>query len=347
MTEDELSMPQFEHRLWGELEALHRQRNRTVPARQPVRRRVLFAGAVAAAAAAVVVVALLWTPTTSPGPDRDQEAAAPLDPDVDVVQRVRSATAVPGESIVHTTVITGGDRDNRESWYDQVTAAERSRTTTVDGEPLTDAGWPEPPAVDAEPAPGTPAPDPQIDRCDPVTKMVVNAQGQVHPCETDVVPPPQPEHAQRYVDHCARTYVDGTAPLVVDPGWGHIRLFVGTGDIVQDGTEVVDGRELYRLRNGNGTFVWLVDPETYLPVRETETADPDATYVDVNGEPADPPPTRVTSFELLPRTGEHLAQLTPPVPDGFEEADAPGDACVGNDPHGSVGGFVTEAPDGD
>ena len=28
------------------------------------------------------------------------------------------------------------------------------------------------------------------------------------------------------------------------------------------GTEVVDGRELYRLRTRTGTYVWLVDPET-------------------------------------------------------------------------------------
>jgi hypothetical protein len=350
MTEikDELSMPHFEDRLWGELEALHRQRNRAAPDRH-VRRRVLFAGAVAAAAAVVVVVVSLWTPSTSPGPDRrspSSEAAAPLDPDVDVVQRVRSATAVPGESIVHTTVTSGGDLDNREAWYDQVTAAARHRTTTVDGAPLTDAGWPEPPAVDAEPAPGAPAPDPQIDHCDPATKLAVDAQGRISPCETDEAPPPQPDHAFRYVDHCDRTWVDGTAAVVVEPGWGILTLYLGTGHIVQDGTEVVDGRALYRLRNRTGTYVFLVDPETYLPVRMTVTADPSATYYDMNGEPTDPPPTKVTSFEYLPRTEEQLALLTPPVPDGYEERDeAAAEKCVGNDPYGP--GFVmTSTPDG-
>jgi hypothetical protein len=344
---DELSVPHFEDRLWGELVALYRQRQQTVPVRY-LRRRMLFAGAGAVAAAALVV-ALLWAPTSSPGTDRrspsiEAPVAAPLDPNVDVVQRVLSATAVPGASIVHSTKITGGDYDNVEAWYDQVTGAERRRTTTADGEPLTDSGWPEPPATDAEPAPGAPAPEPRIDHCDPATKLAVNAQGQLYTCETDVAPPPQPDHAYRFVDHCGGFYVEGTRPVFVRPGWGHLRFYLGTGHIVQDGTEVVDGRELYRLHNQGMTYIWLVDPETYLPVRETDNpaADPDTTFVDSNGEPTDPPPPSVTTYEYLPRTEEYLALLSPPVPDGYEErndADALGEACVGNDPYG-LGGSV-------
>jgi len=125
-----------------------------------------------------------------------------------------------------------------------------------------------------------------------------------------------PAHSgQRVVDFCARQYVDhidtGGASTDVDPdALGTLRDDVAAGRLVEDGTEVVEGRELIRLAGIEGTatagHVVLVDPDTYLPVRARGTLD-GRTY-------------RQT-YEYLPRTPDTLALLVPPIPEGFIRVD--------------------------
>jgi hypothetical protein len=102
-------------------------------------------------------------------------------------------------------------------------------------------------------------------------------------------------------------------------------MFLETGDIVVDGTEQRDGQELIRLRNHDSSYVYLVDPETYLPVQETASG-------------------VVTTYERLPRTPENLALLSPPVPDGFTPAASSGEIaeCGGVSVHGGPDAGATE-----
>jgi hypothetical protein len=119
---------------------------------------------------------------------------------------------------------------------------------------------------------------------------------------------------QRVVDYCTRQYVDhvdtGGASTDVDPdALGSLRNDVAAGRLVEDGTEVVDGRELIRLTGIEGTgtagHVVLVDPDSYLPVSARGTLDSGETFSQ--------------TYEYLPRTPENLALLLPPVPEGFTE----------------------------
>jgi hypothetical protein len=234
-------------------------------------------------------------------------APEPLAADV-VVDRVLAATQPTGDAIIRSTTTWQTGSGSTERWVDEVTAARRYRYLDAAGEPLLDAGWPEPPAAAEPPDPALGGePVAQFGQCDPVTRLSMDEQGQLHPCDPGPVPP-QPFHAYRAVNYCEQRYADASAPLSPGPTWGYLRMYLETGDIVVDGTEELDGRELIRLRNHDSSFVYLVDPETYLPVQERQTY------------PAGEAPT-VTTYERLPRTAENLALLSPPVPDGFELAD--------------------------
>ena len=103
----------------------------------------------------------------------------------------------------------------------------------------------------------------------------------------------------------------GGSSTDIDPdALGMLRDDVAAGRLVEDGTEVVEGRELIRLAGIEGTatagHVVLVDPDTYLPVRARGTLD-GRTY-------------RQT-YEYLPRTPDTLALLVPPIPEGFIRVD--------------------------
>ena len=124
-----------------------------------------------------------------------------------------------------------------------------------------------------------------------------------------------PAHSgQRVVDYCTRQYVDhvdtGGASTDIDE-IGHLRDEVAAGRLVEDGTEVVDGRALIRLTGIEGTatagHVVLVDPDSYLPVRARGTLATGETYSQ--------------TYEFLPRTPENLALLLPPIPEGFTQWD--------------------------
>jgi hypothetical protein len=262
----------------------------------------------------VVLAVALGGPGSVPGSQPEPAEAS-------VVERIRAATdaaTAERDSIVHEIRREGEGRDYSESWYDEVTSATRDRTLTADGDPLTDSGWPDPPAVDARRDPALAAGDyePEVGACDPTTRLAPDAEGNLQSCVPDDTLPPQPTHAVRAVDHCRRQYADITGPVVTEPGWGFIRFFLDTGDVVEDGHQEVDGRDLIRIRNEDGSYVVLVDPETYLPAQITERF--------LGGEPT------VTTYERLERTEENLALLSPPVPDGFTVVSTAGLPCTGN-----------------
>ena len=122
-----------------------------------------------------------------------------------------------------------------------------------------------------------------------------------------------PAHSgQRVVDYCTRQYVDhidtGGASTDID-SLGDLRDDVAAGRLVEDGTEMVDGRALIRLigieTTATAGHVVLVDPDSYLPVRARGTLATGETYSQ--------------TYEFLPRTPENLALLLPPIPEGFTE----------------------------
>lgn len=330
----ELPLPHFEDRLSEQLAELHRQRRVAAagpagladPAatRKARRRRSrrgrtgLILGAAALAGAAATVAVSLGT-TPSPSRESRPDAVA-ADPQA-VMEGVLAATEPTDDAIVHATT-TRAD-GSTETWYDELTVADRMRHLNPEGEPLLDSGWPEPPAVDEPPHPalsGEPVTD--FGQCDPGTGLSMDEEGNLHSCDPGSVPS-QPFHPYRVVNHCEQHYVDTSAPLIRHPGWGYLRMYLETGDIVVDGTEQLDGRELIRLRNHDSSYVYLVDPESYFPVQETVTTEGSA--------------PRVTTYERLPRTAENLALLSPPVPEGFEPATTIAD-CGGVSVHDGPGG---------
>jgi hypothetical protein len=319
--QDELAMPDFEERLLGELAALHPQRapqGRPVPERrapgrpgpgrrgQPGRWRLAVAAVTGTVAAGVVAAVAIGT---GPGSDPDPESE-PVDVEL-VAERVLEATEAAGDAIVHETHRTATGRVEAETWYDEVTAANRRLQMEPDGTPLYDSGEVAPPAVDAEPDPGLVRPEVGIGVCDPVSRLSMDAEGNITECDPGPVPP-QPMVPARVVDHCSRSYAEVPAPVVVHPGSDYVTLFLETGDLVEDGTEEVDGRTLLRIRNHDASTVMLVDPETYLPASITTTLPRSATD---EGS--------ATTYERLPRTEENMALLTPEVPDGFTPTSEP------------------------
>jgi hypothetical protein len=129
------------------------------------------------------------------------------------------------------------------------------------------------------------------------------------------------------VDHCARTFQDGwgmRSGTVLDSVGGDM----GNGIWVADGTEVVDGRELIRLRTWAEPDMPPPDPDTGRWERPTpDEWDPtSATYLDPEtllpvmsrhhiGEPDE---TRVT-YTMLPRDEANLAEVLVTVPPGYTE----------------------------
>jgi hypothetical protein len=326
---DELAAPHFEDHLWSRLDELYRTRHDRPIASVSTgvradRRRALLAVAAVAATLTIAAVAAgrgtslvtsgegisppvapggtelaTAVPGTTPG-SAAAGTAVETDPLLtttpDEVKARIIAALGPGTGpwIVHET------RRETEVWIDQVTSARRYRSFDAGGRTKRDSGWPEPPGPDDLPYERL---HPGVGMCDPATRLAMDASGALRPCDPGVQPP-QPTHAERIVDHCRRTYSKTTGPLVRDTGLGYIAAFLGTGDISLDGSADVGGRRLIRLRNRAGTFVFLVDPDSYLPVR-----------IDMGGS--------VTTYEHLPRTPQNLALLTPPVPPGFVEVPPP------------------------
>jgi hypothetical protein len=126
---------------------------------------------------------------------------------------------------------------------------------------------------------------------------------------------------QRLVDHLTSTYADWhDAALASGSGESAAQALqegLANGNWEEDGTEVVDGRELGRLRttmkNADGSVdgeeVLLYDRETFRPVRS----------VMYPGTPRE----AVFEYEYLPRTPENLALLVTSAPDGYTQQTTP------------------------
>jgi len=349
---DEVPVPHYEDRLWRTLARVHaEQRGAGTPAPAPgpavppglpglpavvdVRvgrrgRRMLLAGAASIAAAAGVLAAIVVTDADRP-PDAETRDGAPErdTPETALSGRITAAAEdASASSIVHIMEDYQGEDDgmpigDAEAWVDEQTGARRDLRYDSEGQPLFDTGRAVAPAVDDTGPP---------------------------PLPPDAVPidPSLPQERIRQVDHCFGEYEEYDQAAM--PGQSEAE-FIGEqlaeGSLVEDGTEVVDGRELIRLvevpmelgpRRGEGarrppgtqttttvavpdpddldpsTFeyiehIYLVDAETYRPAR-------------VIGFPGEAPDYSdalyIQTIEYLPRTPENMASLSPPVPDGFE-----------------------------
>jgi hypothetical protein len=307
------ALPRFEDRLWDELGELHRQRQHqrpvaVTPHRPHRRRRPLAIGAAAAiAVAATLVIGLTVLPGGKPRP-----AGATVE------ERIVNATdAALSDSVVHVLddFIPSSEGRDRETWYDHTTNTFRMRDLDDDGTPVFDRG----PAV--APQPGDEAPD--MDGFDP--NDVTSADCEPAPevgegarmCHGWDAPEGYPTRVERTVQACDETYTEVETPFMpATLGDMEIRDRIAAGHLVADGTEVIDGRELIRLRdvataNLPDDFAVeqtvYVDPDTYLPVE---------LHSDVGG-----PDENILHFDYMPRTEANLALLSPPTPEGYTEVD--------------------------
>jgi hypothetical protein len=334
---DEVPVPHFEDRLWHELAQAHANaaadaadtggsgavrpgRTGRTPRGSRARRFVaLGVGSLAAAAALVAGVVVVGSDAdrsgtgtrgrsgsspTDPAPSEPappgEEAPGEEAPALDLAAEIRQAVdEAAADSVVHVVQdMTTGPGDS-ETWTDETSGASRSLSLSETGAPTADRGWRTPPTPDQQP-PGFPATSvpPEL-RPDP-DPGIREDQGVVT----------VPMVMQRYVDYCFRVYVDLEAGASPPRNEGErMAAWLAEGKLVEDGTEVVDGRELIRLVQppGGADSVYLVDPETYRPVRLTSYPGGEAEYT--------------MTFEYLPRTPENLAVLSPPVPEGFTRAD--------------------------
>lgn len=271
---DEVPVPHFEDNLWRELARAHDQERvdgstAVVDLGRRPGRRTVLAGVGAIAAAAALIAGIVIT-----GPND----AADADLEAKIIAATESALADSIEYEVTDWPDTPAQPD-LEAWRDQTTAATRLLAYTEDGERSIDSGPVEAPSPDDE------GPDP--------SKLSLD----------------------RVVDYCFEEYAVQEVPI--PPGATDISSslaeavsrHLADGSMHEDGTEVVDGRELIRvIEDSAPDAIWYVDPDTYRPVL---------------GVGAGPDNTAVTTIEYLPRTPENLAQFSPVIPDGFVEVDEP------------------------
>jgi hypothetical protein len=140
--------------------------------------------------------------------------------------------------------------------------------------------------------------------------------GMAEECQGWDWPAGYPTFVQRWTQSCDTSYAEVEEPFLPSLlGELNLRDEVAAGIWVADGTEVVDGRELIRLR---------LDPDADIPSSSGQTAyvDPD-TYlpVEVRGDVGGPDES-ILRYEYLPRTAANLALLSPPVPAGYTKVDA-------------------------
>ena len=138
------------------------------------------------------------------------------------------------------------------------------------------------------------------------------------------------------IDHRQREVVESTSPFFpeeLEQGFGEddaLRQQVAAGALREDGTEIVDGRELVRLvpvevaagdpaetgrppAMDRGTNVHWVEPDTYRPIKRLW-------YGGTANEATE-------TYTYLPRTPQNLALLEPDIPADYQGVDghtAPG-----------------------
>jgi hypothetical protein len=268
---DELEVPDFKDRLWHELAELHPENRRSQSAVGSGLGRRRSRRPLAATVAAAAIVIVGLVAAQLVGTSSE----APL------MGRIAAATdEALASSVVHwvdeqTPPGEAGPSRVTEFWTDETSSATRILDRDTTGDPVLDVGPLTAPSLESPAHPG-----------------------------------------QRVVDYCTRTYVDhqdtgGASTDIELDGLRELRDAVAAGQWVEDGTEMVDGRDLIRLvqaeeRHGSG-HVLLVDPDSYLPVRARGTLSTGEAYSQ--------------TYEYVPRTPDSLAGLRPPIPSGFTESD--------------------------
>jgi hypothetical protein len=275
---DELEVPHLKDRLWRELAELHAEhRHSQTAAPEGGSELVRRRSRRSLTVAAAAAVALVVGVVTA--------QLVGTASDTPLMGRIAAATdeAIAG-SVIHMVdeqTLPGGLGASRvtEFWTDETSDATRILTRDAQGDPLVDVG--------------------------PLTGPTVES----------------PSHSgQRTVDYCMQQYVEhrdtgGASTDLEAGGIRQLRDYVAAGELVEDGTEVVDGRELIRVirpdvEAGEDIVIMLVDPDTFLPVRARGTIRHGG-----RGE------TYSQTYEFLPRTPENLALVSPPIPDGFTQVD--------------------------
>jgi len=301
--DERLPLPHLKAALWAQLADLHEEVQRTEhrPAPKDIvvfdrrhrlrGRRSLYVGAGAIAAAAALVVAVSGQDPAPPEQPHESQLGA----------RIVAATRQAAEDKVShvTTDFVVPDAGDKWSQYDV--------------EEWSD--W------------AAPGANIHLVLRDQAGNVVEDSAGTFGP-HGDVDGP-----SFRILQHRDRTYIEDCSVTGAGATGGTdtaetIRQELDEGHYYEDGTEVVDGRELlvFRIRPGTDEdgkwvgeddgFAGFVDPETYLPVSDR--------FFDGNGNVI-----IQRTFEYLPRTPENLAKTTvPPVPPGFHEVPDSAAACA-------------------
>jgi len=359
---DEVPVPHYEDELWRTLARAHaEQRSDGRPApgppaggpvgppvggalrqRRRARRRLLVGvGSIAAAGLAVAAIVAGGSEPSPDAPDTeaadgpgsaDETTPSTETPEMSLAAQITAAEEeASASSLIHSITdnqydasSTGTPVGDSESWTDEQSGARRDLGYNAAGEPSFDTGRAVAPAVDD---PGPP------------------------PLPPDATPfdPSLPQERLRQVDYCFSEYREYDQTAI--PGHNEaerIGEWLAEGELVEDGTEVMNGRELIRLvqvpadssgPNLDGAYIDESGALVTLPPSTTTTSaplDPDTfEYVEhiylvdaetfrpvhVIGYPGEEPDHSdamyIETIEYLPRTPENLANLAAPVPDGF------------------------------
>lgn len=280
--EESLSLPEFEDRLWDELSQLHGSDSGSPepPNRSARRRYLVAAGMVALAGLGAGVTAVLTA-----GRPADI-ATSPADGG--------SESAPPPDAIVFTEQVAG-DGSVQRQWQDETTGRYR-KINLEDGEPFMEWGG----------------------------ATILHADGGA-------------TSKDWFVNHQAGTYSESEETFSAEDcppdqrGCGElgpdlssreddvIRGYLNNGSVVEDGLEIVDGRELLRLvwktlddaSSAEGSGVTWVEPETYRPVKHFSPGGtgPDGQTILES----------TTTYEYLERTPENLELVEVKIPEGYTE----------------------------
>jgi hypothetical protein len=297
---DEVPLPHFENELWPTLAQVHAEQHRIATpsvgapevvdararrhARRHARRLVVTGVAAVAAAVFAMVMIVVTDPDRSPDrealnaevPDTDASDGTPTTgaPKMSLAAHITAATEEATESsIIHTITDNQYDADDgtaigdNEMWTDEQSGAMRNLDYDSEGRPSFDSGLAAAPGVDD---PGPPPIPPGAAPTDPSL----------------------PQQRVRQVDHCFGEYVE--YDQVAIPGHNEaerIGQWLDEGKLVEDGTEIVDGRELIRLvqvpvellpstGGGRDELSWTTTTIGPATDPSTTTTDPSTTTTD-------------------------------------------------------------------
>jgi len=274
---DEVEVPHLKDRLWQELAALHAEQAPATDAARRQARRARRSLRLGVAAAAAAVVVVAAVGVQLAG------TGGPSGDEL-LVERVAAATDDAIEaSVVHMADLqqsSDGQAPHRnDTWHDEETGIARFVLYDDQGDVQLEVG---------------PLTAPTL--ADPTWS------------------------GQRVVIHCSQDYVDHVdtdgATTEVPTGVTDIRDLLADGTVVEDGTEVFEGRELIRLQGDD--FVLLADPDTFRVVAQRGTLDTGETYT--------------STYEYIPRTDARLGSLVPTVPAGYTLQPPGAGDCVGTPP---------------